>query len=127
VLLPWIPARLHGWLDELATLTYVAAALLLHYGGAAFVLLLAAAAVHFLNTRLTDYPEGQLKLYGLKVHARIELVEGMGTALAFVLLPELTTTQRAVGAALGVLQIGAATLADLRWPAPVTASAKAPA
>jgi hypothetical protein len=62
VLLPLIPARLHGWLDELVSLTYVAGALALSLEGAALATALAGAAVHFALTRVTDYPRGAFKL-----------------------------------------------------------------
>jgi hypothetical protein len=111
MLVRWIPVRLHGWLDEVATLSYVGAALLLGVDGLALAWLLGGAAVHFANTRLTDYPQGQLKLYSLAAHARIELVEGL-SMLAAALLPGLLPLQQAVFVAFGVSQLGAALTGD---------------
>src|SRR5438132_14230826 len=76
VLVQWLPLTLHGWLDEAAWLTYVVLAVVLGFGGAPLALVVAAAIVHFANTRATDYPPGQLRLYSMRVHARIELGEG---------------------------------------------------
>ena len=81
-----IPVRLHGWLDELATASYVGAALFGGFEPGARWLMLAGALVHFANTRLTDYPQGQFKLYPLAAHARVELVEGFAMLLGALLI-----------------------------------------
>jgi hypothetical protein len=77
VLYPLIPPRLHGWLDDLVVLTYVAGALLLHLTGLALAVAIFGAAVHFVLTRLTDYPQGTWKLIPFRTHAFIELGEGV--------------------------------------------------
>jgi hypothetical protein len=76
MLYPLIPPRLHGWLDDLVVLTYLAGALLLHLTGLALAVAIGGAAVHFLLTRLTDYPQGTWKLIPFRVHAFVELAEG---------------------------------------------------
>jgi hypothetical protein len=43
MLIPFLPARLHGWLDELATTAYLAAALFLGYRGAPLFIVLFGA------------------------------------------------------------------------------------
>jgi hypothetical protein len=86
VLYPLIPPRLHGWLDDLVVLTYIAGALLLHLSGLALVVALFGAGVHFVLTRLTDYPQGTWKLIPFRVHAFIELGEGIVVLGAALLL-----------------------------------------
>lgn len=87
MLFPLLPIRLHGWLDEVATLSYLVVAFTQRFTGLAFGLLVLMAAVHFTNTRLTDYPQGQLKAYSLALHAKIELAEGLLLLAAATLLP----------------------------------------
>jgi hypothetical protein len=87
VLYPLIPPRLHGWLDDLVVLTYVAGALLLRLSGLALAVALGGAGVHFVLTRLTDYPQGTWKLIPFRAHAFVELGEGvlvLGAALALL-------------------------------------------
>jgi len=81
---PVIGARLHGWLDDLVTLTYLLGAISLNLGGPALAVAVAGAATHFLLTRLTNYPQGQLKLIPFRVHAFIELGEGVAVIAATV-------------------------------------------
>ncbi len=114
MLISLLPAKLHGWLDEGATASYLAVALWLGFRGSALGVLVAGALVHFLNTRLTDYPEGTFKLYPLRIHARIELVEGAAVLAAAFALPVLTEWQRIALGVLGIAQVGAALIADLR-------------
>jgi len=80
VIWPLIPARLHGWLDEAATATYLVFAWLLH--GPAAGLAAFGAAVHFANTRLTNYPQGTVRVLPFRVHALIELGEGLARSRA---------------------------------------------
>ena len=117
MLIPLVPIRLHGWLDEFATLSYLGSALFLGFQGAAFWLLLVAAAFHFANTRLTDYPQGQLKVYSLATHAKLELVEGLFVLGATFALPTQTTDQWVTLTVLGASQLAAALAGDTRMPA----------
>src|SRR4051812_29607856 len=77
VLYPLIPPRLHGWLDDLVALLYVAGALLFHLSGLAAAVAFGGAAAHFALTRLTSYPQGTWKLIPFRTHAFIELGEGV--------------------------------------------------
>jgi 4-hydroxybenzoate polyprenyltransferase len=77
MLFPLIPPRLHGWLDDLVVLVYLAGALLLHLSGAAAALAFGGAAFHCLLTRFTDYPQGTWKRIPFRTHAVIELGEGL--------------------------------------------------
>lgn len=116
MLVQWIPVRLHGWLDEVATASYLAAAWLLGFQGLAQLLLLLGAAVHFINTRLTDYPQGQLRLYSLATHAKIELAEGVVMLAAALVLPALNMDQRLTFGVFGVSQLAAAAAGSTRLP-----------
>src|SRR4051794_5435162 len=87
MLFPLIGARLHGWLDELVALSYLAGAFLLRLSGAALVVAIAGAAVHFLLTRLTDYPQGTFRVIPFRLHAFVELGEGAAVLAAAWLLP----------------------------------------
>jgi hypothetical protein len=108
MLLPLIGARLHGWLDDLVVLVYLLGTFLLPLHGAARAVGLTGAAVHFLLTRFTNYPQGTFKLIPFRVHAFIELGEGLGvmavTALALTALPR---TPFAFLITMGALQLGA--------------------
>jgi hypothetical protein len=124
VLYPLIPPRLHGWLDDLVVLTYVAGAVLLHLSGLSLVLALFGAVVHFVLTRLTDYPQGTWKLIPFRTHAFIELGEGivvLGAALA--LLGGLPLVPRLFLIGMGLSQLVAFGFSDY---GPVRASALRP-
>lgn len=77
MLFPLIGRRLHGWLDDLVTLIYLSGAVGLGLRGAALAITLAGAATHFSLTRLTDYPQGTIKLIPFRTHAFVELGEGL--------------------------------------------------
>ncbi|HVU52268.1 MAG TPA: hypothetical protein VHL80_16355 [Polyangia bacterium] len=77
MLLPIIGARLHGWLDDVVVLVYLAGALALRLRGAALAVALAGAGFHFLLTRLTNYPQGTFKVIPFRAHAFLELGEGI--------------------------------------------------
>jgi hypothetical protein len=50
MLLPLIPVRLHGWLDEIATLTYLGLALFVGWDAGVRLLLVFGAVVHIRHT-----------------------------------------------------------------------------
>jgi hypothetical protein len=77
MLLPLIGRRLHGWLDDLVVLIYLGGALGLGLHGTPLAIAIAGAATHFLLTRFTDYPQGTFKVIPFRVHAFIELGEGL--------------------------------------------------
>ena len=120
MLFPLIGVRLHGWLDDLVTLTYLLGATVLGLRGAPLAIALGGATVHLLLTRLTNYPQGAWKLIPFRVHAFIELTEGIavaGTAVALVgTHPPLA---RAFLILLGLSQLGAFAFSDYRMvPSP---------
>jgi hypothetical protein len=112
MLYPLIPPRLHGWLDDLVVLLYVAGALLLGLRGPALAVALAGAAVHFTLTRLTDYPQGTWKLIPFRVHAFIELGEGLLVLGATSLLSGLALPARLFLLFMGVSQLVAFGFSD---------------
>jgi hypothetical protein len=113
MLIPLIGARLHGWLDDLVVLVYLAGALALGLGGAALAIAIAGATVHFTLTRLTDYPQGTFKLIPFRVHAFIELGEGFAVlAATLVVAGDRPLAQRLFLGAMGFSQLGAFALSD---------------
>ena len=119
---PLIPARLHGWLDDLVVLAYIAGALLLGLRGLAAGVAFAGAAVHFTLTRLTDYPQGTFKVIPFRAHAFIELGEGLLVlAATFLLLGGLPLLPRSFLILMGGSQLLAFAFSDY---GPVTAPAR---
>ena len=110
---PLIGARLHGWLDDLVALTYLAGAWLLHLGGVALAIAVAGAAAHFLLTRFTDYPQGAVKLIPFRTHAFIELGEGIAVLVAtWLLASDATAGGRALLTLMGLSQFVAFGFSD---------------
>jgi hypothetical protein len=121
MLYPLIGPRLHGWLDDVVALLYVAGSLALGLRGAALAVALIGAAVHFLLTRLTDYPQGTFKLIPFRVHAFVELGEGIFVlAATWLLAGEAPLLWRAFLSSMGATQFVAFGFSDYgpRAPAP---------
>jgi urease accessory protein UreF len=117
VIFPVIGARLHGWLDDLVALTYVAGALAFGLRGAALAIAIGGALVHFALTRLTNYPQGAIKLIPFRVHAYIELAEGLAVlAASLAFAADRPLAQRLFLGAMGASQLGAFALSDYDWP-----------
>ncbi len=120
MLFPLIGPRLHGWLDDLVALIYVAGALALGLRGAALAIAISGAFVHFLLTRLTDYPQGTIKLIPFRAHAFIELGEGLAVLAASLAFADRPLAQRLAEqiflGAMGASQLGAFALSDYDWP-----------
>ena len=112
MLFPLIGVRLHGWLDDVVVLLYLVGAWALRLGGAGLAVAVAGAAAHFLLTRLTDYPHGAVKLIPFRVHAFIELGEGIGVGVAAALLGSQPAPVRGFLALMALSQVGAFTLSD---------------
>jgi hypothetical protein len=124
MLYPLIPPRLHGWLDDLVVLTYVAGVLLMHLSGLAAAVAVGGAAVHFVLTRLTDYPQGTWKLIPFRIHAFTELGEGaLVLAATLVWLGGLALAPRLFLILMGLSQFVAFGFSDY---GPVTAAAPRP-
>jgi hypothetical protein len=108
-----IGARLHGILDEVVAAVYVLGAYVLGLHGAALGVALGGASVHFLLTRFTDYPEGTWKVIPFRVHAFIELGEGLLVLSAVaVLLGASPPATRGFLAAMGASQFAAFGFSD---------------
>jgi hypothetical protein len=117
MIFPLIGVRLHGWLDDLVVFVYIAGAFGLGLAGVAFAIALGGASVHFLLTRLTDYPQGTFKVIPFRVHAFIELAEGMAVlAASLAFAADRPLAQRLFLGAMGVSQLGAFALSDYRSP-----------
>lgn len=120
MLFPLIGPRLHGWLDDLVALIYVAGALALGLRGAALAIAIGGALVHFSLTRLTNYPQGTFKLIPLRAHAFIELAEGLAVlAASLAFAADRPLAQRLFLGAMGASQLGAFALSDY-GPGPAT-------
>ena len=105
---PLVGVRLHGWLDDLVALTYGAGALALGLHGAALAIAIGGAIIHFTLTRLTDYPQGTFKLIPFRVHAFIELGEGLAVlAASLAFAADRPLAQRLFLGAMGLSQLGA--------------------
>ena len=120
MLFPIINARIHGWLDDLVVLTYVAGAVFFGLHGTAFTIALVGALIHFANARVTNYPQGTLSLISFRTHAFVELAEGVGVLAAAMMLTtdEATSLQRTFLALMGGSQFTAFSFSDYRWPQP---------
>jgi hypothetical protein len=113
MLYPLIGRRLHGWLDDLVTLTYVAGMLLFGLTGLARAVVLFGAIAHFTLTRVTNYPQGTWKLLRFRTHAFIELAEGvLVLAAAVFLLGGLAAPARAFVVFMGLSQFVAFGFSD---------------
>ena len=114
---PLIGPRLHGWLDDSVAVVYLAGVLVLRLSGAALAIAVGGAVVHFLLTRLTDYPQGTFKVLSFRTHAFVELGEGLavlgGTALFVPAAPV-----RLFLIAMGVSQLLAFGFSDYRPVSP---------
>jgi hypothetical protein len=122
MLYPLIPPRLHGWLDDLVVLTYLAGAWLLGLSGLAQGVAITGAIAHFVLTRLTDYPQGTIKVIPFRTHAFIELGEGvLVLAATLLLVKEVTPVGRIFLIAMGLSQFVAFGFSDY---GPVRGSAR---
>jgi hypothetical protein len=117
MLFPLIGARLHGWLDDVVVLLYLAGAFALGLGGGALAIAVGGAIVHFALTRLTDYPQGTFKVIPFRVHAFIELAEGLAVlAATLAFTGDRPLLQRLFLGLLGASQLGAFALSDYSTP-----------
>ena len=113
MLIPLIGARLHGWLDDLVVLVYLAGGFAFGLGGATLAIAIGGAIAHFTLTRLTNYPQGTFKLIPFRVHAFIELGEGMVVlAATLVVAGEQPLVQRLFLGVMGFSQLVAFALSD---------------
>jgi hypothetical protein len=117
MIFPLIGARLHGWLDDLVVLIYVAGAFAFGLRGVALAIAVGGAIVHFLLTRFTAYPQGTFKLIPFRTHAFIELYEGLAVlAASLAFAADRPLAQRLFLGAMGASQLGAFALSDYGSP-----------
>ena len=91
---------------------YLLGAWLLGLGGGALAIACAGAGVHFLLTRLTNYPQGTIKLIPFRVHAFIELAQGLAVLATAAVMTGLPLAQRAFLLGMGASQLGAFAFSD---------------
>lgn len=113
---PFIPVRLHGWLDDFATLIYLVVAWLLEFSGAGLAVVLLGAFIHFANTRCTNYPQGTWGIWSLRTHTRIEFLEGI-VLLSSVLFLAVKFEQMLFLYLMGIAQVGAALFGETKLEA----------
>ncbi|HET6282738.1 MAG TPA: hypothetical protein VFH73_17370 [Polyangia bacterium] len=118
MLYPLIGPRLHGWLDDAVVAAYVVGALALGLGGAALGIALGGAAVHFVLTRITNYPQGTFKLIPFRTHAFVELAEGVAVLVASFGLSHSPTDVRVFITFMAISQFVAFSFSDYHWPRP---------
>lgn len=110
---PLIGVRLHGWLDDLVALTYLAGIWILGLRGVPGAIAVGGAIVHFLLTRFTDYPRGTVKLIPFRTHAFIELGEGIAVlAATWLLVADITSAGRIFLTLMGLSQFVAFGFSD---------------
>ena len=118
MLYPLIGARLHGWLDDGVTALYLLGAWLLGLHGVALAIALGGAAVHFTLTRVTNYPQGTIKVLPFRAHAFIELGEGIAVLGAtWTAAGAAPTPTRLILTAMGLSQFVAFGFSDYGPPA----------
>lgn len=119
LIIPFMSARLHGVLDDIVSVTYILAAWLLNFSTAGWTIAIGGALVHFLLTRTTNYPQGQLKWIDFRTHAYVELMEGVAVivlAWAFLGSEGGLLGERVALTFLGANQFVAFAFTDYRWP-----------
>jgi hypothetical protein len=93
--------KIHGILDYVVVLVFLAAPVLFGMTGVPALLSYALAAVHLTLTLLTDFPMGALRVIPLPIHGWIELAVGPSLIAAPWLLA-FSATARIFYAAAGV-------------------------
>ena len=115
MLYPLIGPRLHGWLDDAVTLVYIVGLVVLRLSGVALSIAVGGAVVHFLLTRLTNYPQGTFKILPFRTHAFVELGEGLAVLAATALLvPAGPALARLFLTAMGASQLVAFSFSNYR-------------
>ena len=108
-----ISAVLHGSLDYVTVLLFLASPTLIGLTGAAATLAYALAGVHALMTLITDFPLGAAKVLPFAYHGWVERVVGPSLiVLAFGVKVEVTA--RIFYVAMGVIIVLVGLLSDYR-------------
>src|SRR5208282_1668951 len=99
-----ISLTLHGAIDYLAVLIFVAAPAIIGLSGWPAVLSYALAGIHLLMTLLTDFPAGAIKLVAVALHNWVERTVGpVLIILAFVPLNGATQNAQIFFGIMGVV------------------------
>ncbi len=105
--------RLHGYLDYLTVVIFLAAPLLLGLEGLSAIISYLLAAIHLLMTILTDFSLGFAKLIHIKTHGKVETVIGpIVLLLPFIL--GLYETARIFYIAMGAIIIIVSLITDYK-------------
>jgi hypothetical protein len=117
VIHPLLGARLHGILDDVVVALYLLGVWALKLRGIPLGIAIAAAVVHFVNARITDYPQGTFRRIPFTTHASLELAEGLVVlCAAWTLVPRELLAGRVFLTIMGLGQVGAYLISDYEWP-----------
>ncbi len=78
--------QIHGYLDYVTVVTFLAAPTLLGLEGVPMILAYALAVIHFTMTILTNFPLGAIKLIPFTIHGKVEFVVGLAIPVTPFLL-----------------------------------------
>src|SRR5271169_2312097 len=110
-----ISPKIHGCLDYLVVLVFLAAPSLLHFSRTPAVISYTLAGVHLALTLLTNFPLGLVKVIPLKIHGFIELAVGPCLiALPFVLGLSSEPTAQAFYTICGIVILAVWALTDYK-------------
>ena len=96
-----ISLTLHGAIDYVAVLIFVAAPAVIGLSGWPAMLSYALAGIHLLMTLLTDFPAGVIKVIPIALHQWVERI--VGPVLVILALVSMTEAARAFFVAMGVI------------------------
>ena len=110
-----ISPKIHGYLDYVVVLMFLAAPFLLHFSTLPAVISYTLAGVHLTLTFLTNFPLGLLKVVAFKIHGFIELAVGPCLiALPFVLGLSVEAAVSAFYITCGIVILGVWALTDYK-------------
>ena len=109
----FIAARLHGYLDYLTVLIFLAAPTVLGFGGVPAKLSWLLAGVHLAMTLATRFPLGLFRRLAFTLHGWVERIVGP-TLIAIAFLPDIFSVKPAFAffAGMGLVIIAVGWLTD---------------
>ncbi len=108
-----LTARLHGYLDYLTVLIFLAAPSVLGFGGIAAQLAWLLAGVHLAMTLITRFPLGVFRQLAFSLHGWVERIVGPAL-IAIAFLPDISAEKTAFAffAGMGLIIIAVGWLTD---------------
>ncbi|RNJ49199.1 hypothetical protein [Methylocystis hirsuta] len=108
-----LTARLHGYLDYLTVLIFLAAPSVLGFGGVAAKLAWLLAGVHLAMTLVTKFPLGVFRRLAFTLHGWVERIVGPAL-IAVAFLPDIFSVKPAFAffAGMGLVIIAVGWLTD---------------